>query len=269
MLGTRHEEYRNFPDDLPFVFHSRLERSGFHCSKENNWHDNPEIQICTGGEGAVLLDGEEFPFRKNDIIVVNSDVIHYTGTKTSLTYSCLIVGTAFCKRIGIDPRKYSFSPYIKSQALADMLSELTEIYAAKDTPFRIARLNSIVLRILIELAEHHIAEELPAAEEPKSFETVRSAISYIRMHYREKIRLDDISEAVLYDKYALCREFRRLTGQTIVWYLNHYRCLQATDCLSEGYTVAQTASLCGFDNLSFFTKTFKKHIGKLPSEYKK
>ena len=91
----------------------------------------------------------------------------------------------------------------------------------------------------------------------------------IRENYNKKITLDEISKAVLCDKYALCREFKRLTGQTIIENLNNYRCIKAMGFLNEGYTVAKTAELCGFDNLSFFTKTFKKHIGKLPSEYKK
>ena len=84
-----------------------------------------------------------------------------------------------------------------------------------------------------------------------------------------KITLDDISKAVLFDKFALCREFKKTTGQTIVENLNNYRCIKAIEYLSAEYTVAQTAAFCGFDNLSFFTKTFKRFIGKLPSDYKK
>ena len=103
----------------------------------------------------------------------------------------------------------------------------------------------------------------------KNFETVKSVITYIREIYNKKITLDEISKAVLCDKYALCREFKRLTGQTIIENLNNYRCINAMRFLNEGYTVAKAAELCGFDNLSFFTKTFKKYIGKLPSEYKK
>ena len=123
--------------------------------------------------------------------------------------------------------------------------------------------------MLIELAEQHITHKTAPSEDFKRYETVKNVISYIRENYRRKITIDDISKAVLYDKYALCREFKRLTGQTIVENLNNYRCIKAIDYLSEGYSVADTASLCGFDNLSFFAKTFKRYIGKLPREYKK
>ncbi|MBQ7045029.1 MAG: helix-turn-helix transcriptional regulator [Clostridia bacterium] len=246
-----------------------LERSRYNFSKENNWHDNLEIQICTEGSGAVLLDGKTFPFNKNDIVVVNSNVIHYTGTDSNLTYCCLILSNEFCRQVDIDPSVLIFEPFIKSPALADMLTQLREIYLTLDTPFRKARLNQTVLKILIELAEHHTVHKATTASSAKKYETVKAAISYIRDHYSQKITLDEIAKAVLCDKYALCREFKKLTGQTIVENLNNYRSVKAIDYLSDGYTVARTAALCGFDNLSFFTRTFKKYIGKLPSEYKK
>ncbi len=269
MLGIRHEEYRSFTNGLPFVLNANLERSRFNRSKENNWHDNLEIQLCTEGSGTVLLDGKMFPFNKNDIVVVNSNVIHYTGTETTLTYSCLIMSNDFCKQVGIDSNCLLFEPFIKSSVLADMLSALIEIYLNPNASCRKAKLNKIVLEILIELAEHHTVQEIETAANIKKYEMVKSAISYIRDHYSQRITLDEIAKAVLCDKYALCREFKKLTGQTIFENLNNYRCIKAIDYLSEGYTVAQTASFCGFDNLSFFTKTFKKYIGKLPSEYRK
>lgn len=268
MIGTRYEEYGLLTDGLPFVFNTNLKRTNLNCSKENNWHDNLEIQLCTEGSGYVLLDGKRIPFNENDIVVINSNVIHYTYTETALTYSCLIVSTDFCKKVGLDPQVYIFSPFIKSAVLVDLLNNLKEIYSDPTISCYIAKLNEIVLKILIELAEHHIVEKNISASENKNFETVKSTISYIRKNYDRKITLDEISKAVLCDKYALCREFKKLTGQTIIENINNYRCIKAIDCLNAGYTVAQTAALCGFENLSFFTKTFKKQIGRLPSCYK-
>ncbi len=269
MLGTRHEEFGFLTEDLPFILNTDLKRTYFNRSKENNWHDNLEIQLCTEGCGTVLLNGEKFAFGKNDIVVVNSNILHYTGTDTTLTYSCLIVSTDFCRRIGLDTNCMLFKPNIKSPVLVDLFTDLTQIYLNTNASCRIAKLNKIVLEILIELAEHYTLKETTLGSDAKKYETVKLVISYIRDNYGRKIILDEISKAVLCDKYALCREFKKLTGQTIVENLNNYRCIKAIEYLSQGYTVAQTASLCGFDNLSFFTKTFKKYIGKLPSEYRK
>lgn len=268
MLGTRHEEYKHFTDGLPFVLNANIIRTKLNLSAENNWHENLEIQICNEGSGTMLLDGQKITFEKGDIIVVNSDVIHYTGTDDFLNYSCLIIDTDFCKQIGIDTRFLSFAPLIHSSALSGLINTLAELYYDPNISCRIAKLNKTLLEILIELSEHHTVNIAPHHEN-KKYETVKQTISYIRANYSRKLTLDEISKAVLYDKYALCREFRKLTGQTVIENLNNYRCIKAIDCLTEGHSVAVTASLCGFDNPSFFTRTFKKHFHKLPSEYRR
>lgn len=267
MLGTRHEEYGHLTDGLPFVLYTDLKRSGFHNSRENNWHENPEIQLCTGGSGRVLLDGQAFSFCKNDMVVVEPNVLHYTCTDTELTYSCLIISADFCKQAGIDLLRISFSPFIQNELLTALFQQLIDTYLNLGEPYRVAKLNQMLLGLLLELAEHHsIPRNTVLATQ--DLEKTKATILYIRSHYHQKITLDDLSKAVLYDKYALCRKFKQMTGQTIVQYINRYRCIKAIDCLNEGYTVAQTAALCGFENLSFFTKTFKRYIGQLPSFYK-
>ena len=105
-------------------------------------------------------------------------------------------------------------------------------------------------------------------EKSKGYEKVKLTIMYIRENYNSKITLEQIARFVLCDKYTLCKEFKKFTGQTVFENLNNYRCLKAAQYLSEGITVTQAASLCGFENFSFFSKTFKKHIGTLPSKYK-
>lgn len=266
MLGTRHEEYNSFTNGLPFVLNTNITRTCFNLSHENNWHENLEIQLCNEGSGNVLIDGQQYSFDKNDIVVVNSNAIHYTGTDEFLNYSCLIISTDFCRQIGIDPRYLTFKEKNKSQHLNNLINKLIQIYHDTDLPCRVARLNKTVIEILIELSEKYTVGVTPDCN--KKYEPVKSAISYIRKNYNRKLTLDEISKAVFLDKYALCREFKKLTGRTIVEYLNKYRCLKAAELITSGTGVAAAALACGFGNLSFFTKTFKRYIGKLPSEYK-
>lgn len=268
MIGTRYEEYRHFANGLPFVLSAELKRTRFNLSPENNWHENLEIQLCNEGRGTVLLDGRKYAFDKDDIIVVNSNVIHYTATDTFLNYSCLIIDTGFCRQAGIDPRYLSFESAVRNPVLLDLLRELIQLYTDPDASSRIARLDKTVLEILIELNEHHTVNTAPDNGH-REYETVKSTILYLRENYSRKLTLDEIAQAVLFDKYALCREFKKLTGQTVIEHLNNYRCIKAIDYLAEGYSVSDAAFLCGFENLSFFTKTFKQHIGRRPSEYKK
>lgn len=269
MLGTRHEEYQKFEEGLPFLLNSNIHRSRAKYSKESNWHENLEIQLCISGSGFVLLNGEKYDIEENDVVVANCDVIHYTGTDTSLTYSCLIISTEFCRNFGLDPKSISFEPIIKNQRVSDLLLQLKDIYTDNTVAYRTAKLNNILLNLLIELAEHHGEKRDVSATDTAKSKVIKSAISYIVENYNRKITLDEISKAVLYDKYALCREFKKYTGQTIIDNLNRYRCLKAKELLRDGHSVAEVADLCGFDNLSYFGKTFKKHVGCSPSKYKK
>jgi hypothetical protein len=36
---------------------------------------------------------------RGDVVVVNSNVIHHTGTDSSLIYTCIIIRSDFCRAI--------------------------------------------------------------------------------------------------------------------------------------------------------------------------
>jgi len=266
MIGTRYEEYSRLPSELPFVFHWGLERTPACRSMEMNWHGEPELQLCTEGEGTVLVNGTELVFREGDFVAVNPHEIHYTDTEGRLVYSCLILRTDFCRQMGIDCDRLRFSSHFRSERLSELFRELETVFRSEN-PFRTARLNSLVLQILLEWAEcHSRPAERPSGD--GGIETVKRTLQYLRENYRRKLSLDEISKAVYTDKYALCRIFKRATGQTVVEYLNGYRCDRAARALSEGATVSEAAAACGFENLSFFTKTFKKYRQVLPSRWR-
>ena len=260
MINTRFEEYKG--NTLPFVLNDHIKRTSFIFSKEQNWHEDVELQLCLSGSGTVLLNGERYPFEKGDIIVANSNVIHHTGTDGELVYTCLIISPDFIKKI--QPGGISFSPIVKSDTLPKLIGELTEIYYSDD-PFKTAKLYGILLKIFIDLAENHSVQTVMGSD-GKVLERIKTAINHIRLGYASRITLDTLGSRLCCDKYALCRDFKRITGMTVTEYVNRYRCRIAAEHLQGGKTVSETAYLCGFENPSFFTKTYKKYMGALPSE---
>ncbi len=268
MKPTRHEEYSYFNSNLPFILLADLDRTPSNLSAEKNWHENLEIQLCTDGQGEVLLDGTSYAFNKGDFVVANSNVIHYTCTNDRLVYTCLIIDTEFCRRVGIDVTQIQFVSKFRSQTLERLFDRLKKAVLERDIPYKLALSNVIVLEILIELYKNYIVKDGHVSAKRNTFENVKKAIVYIRKNFSNRITLDQISNEVLANKFVLTRDFKKITGQTIINYLNSYRCQRAAEMIESGKGVAESAYECGFENLSFFSKTFKKFMGSLPSKYK-
>ena len=64
------------------------------------------------------------------------------------------------------------------------------------------------------------------------------------------------------------RFFKELVGKTPIDYLNFYRIERACEMLISGEkNITETAFECGFNDISYFIKTFKKYKGIPPKQY--
>ena len=265
-MDLRYEEYTDTQRQVPFVLNENIRRTATLRSKNQNWHENIEIQFCKEGEGSVLIDGKCHAFSKGDVALIDSGASHYTFTDTNMIYTCIIVSTGFCKQMGIDHHNLSFVPILRSDKLTELLGKFCDTYK-KQNSLRLARLSHLLLEILIEIVDGYSSVKDMASMEQKELETVKRVLLYIRENYRTKITLDSIAKHVLTDKYTLCKIFKKSTGQTIFENINAYRCMRAAEYIAEGTGVIEAANLCGFENSSFFSKTFKKYMGVLPSKF--
>ena len=264
-MDLRYEEYTDTPGQAPFVLNQNIQRTAALRSKNQNWHENIEIQFCKEGEGFVLIDGKCHAFSKGDIALIDSGAIHYTFTDTNMVYTCIIVSTYFCKQMGIDYQRLSFVPLLQNEKLSGLLEEICDVYR-KESPIRVARLSNLLLSMLILIVDDYSSIKSSSGMEQKELATVKKVLLYIRENYHTKITLDSIAEHVLTDKYTLCKIFKANTGQTIFENINAYRCMKAAEYIASGKNVCESANLCGFENNSFFTKTFKRYMGILPSK---
>lgn len=266
MAFTRLEEYVCFENGLPFVLHTNLQKTQTNYSKMANWHENLEIQLCLQGEGYVLLNGEKYPFHKENVIVANSGVLHNTTTDGYLEYACLIIDTTFCQKMGVDYQHLYFTPRVENEEIRSLFHTLIVAYT-QENEYKMVQLNALVLQILAQLCTHH-AQRKQKETPPHDNEIVKRVLRYIREHYHEKLSLDFLAKIALCDKYTLTRIFKKVTSQTVTTYINRLRCDMAANMLANGASVTQSALSCGFENFSYFAKTFALYMGELPSKYK-
>ncbi len=268
MKLLRYDEPRDFERTLPFILIPDLTVNAGNETPEANWHENIELEFIEDGEGSFLSDFDSHRIEKGCIAVANSDVIHHTGTTGTLRYSCVIIDIRFSRQVGINPSELELRTIIKSDTLWAHYKHLRAVLDSEDTPFKRATLYRIILDILIELRQNHTLSAREYNVDAKSISLVKRAIRHIRECYAEKLTLDGIAKAALTDKYTLSREFKRATGLTVVQYINKYRCKCAHTLISEGSSVYEAALACGFMSLSFFTRTYKRYMGHVPSKGK-
>ena len=268
-VGLRYEEHSNANTHLPFVFSPSITITKSTMNPDANWHDSLEIQYCIDGTGYVTVDAEKTEFSPGETMVINTNVIHRTTTDGHIEYACLIIDRDFCDEADIPTASLRFEQKFTSSVMEEYFKELTMAYNDRSDVCRTAKLQALVLEMLIEIRTSHLSQDTLTGQVNNAvFERTKRAIKYIRNNFSSRLTLDGIAKEVMVNKYAMSREFKRMTGQTVVEYINLYRCKVARDMIISGATVAEAASLCGFDNLSFFTRTFKRYIGVLPSKFK-
>ena len=100
-------------------------------------------------------------------------------------------------------------------------------------------------------------------------EFMNSLHSFIQDHISEtELTIDRLADAMAVSRATLTRKVKANTGQTVNEYVRISRLKKAVDLLTENnYRINEVAYLVGFSSPSYFTLSFQKQFGKLPSEF--
>ncbi len=235
-----------------------------------NWHENVEFFLVTGGTGAMQYGRDTLPLSKGDIVLVNSGVLHRPYSIEGLDYYFIIVDESFCKENGLDIASVSFVQHLRSRTTEKLflcVAEAEERYEDDASPLAAARLRLAVLHLLIDLFEHHVTST-DGSERAASLSEryIKEAMGFINEHYTERMTLQMIASFLGVSRCHLSREFKRITGQTVLEYINVLRCKRAELLLSCGKSATVAALDCGFESLSYFSRTYKRLMGSSPSK---
>ncbi|WP_086933478.1 GlxA family transcriptional regulator [Agarilytica rhodophyticola] len=93
---------------------------------------------------------------------------------------------------------------------------------------------------------------------------------WFEQHFHEVIHLSEVAEKFNLTTRTFIRRFKRATGQTPLSYLQRLRIDAAKNILETSHCqIEQVISEVGYEDISAFTRLFKKHTGITPSQYRK
>lgn len=100
---------------------------------------------------------------------------------------------------------------------------------------------------------------------------VMEALRYIAEHYHEpEVGVSSIARDLGVSESHLSHIFKKETSYTLLAYLTNVRIHKAMTLLRDCRNrVSEVAKSVGYRDATYFSSTFKKHVGMTPSEYQK
>ena len=263
-----YEKHIHDDPDFPFFFHVRMQAVPY-SPDLFHWPESIELLYVLEGTLRAVCGEEVVTARAGDLVIVPPNALHAVcADGAPAVYHCLIVDKSFSDGLKLYLSGMRFRPCAASPEAGELFGRIAAEVTEKRALYKLS-VRSYVMALLVFLCRDcRVAgeEELPGRGTHK-IEMVKTVIEYLRLHFGEDLSIEDLCGVVGFSKYYLCHAFRQITGSTVVDYLNSLRCSHALQLLSSGeYTVGECAEKCGFHNLSYFAKVYRRYRGCSPSD---
>lgn len=266
--------------DFPLEFH-HVTSSHPQYIMSFHWHVEFEIIRILSGTFSLTLDEYEVSVSSGSVIFVPAGALH-SGIPDDCIYECIVFdmnmlmnkNDSCCRHIRqiIDHEINLQIVYPDSyNDIHQITWTLFDAMASKEEGYQM-----IVLGTLYYLFGTIFSKgwySTAPTQTPRSHKRVvqlKQALEFIESSYTSQVTLEEISQSVNMSPRYFCRFFQEMTHRTPIDYLNYYRIERACyQLLTTDQSITDVAYSSGFNDLSYFIKTFKKYKGTTPKKYLK
>ncbi len=98
----------------------------------------------------------------------------------------------------------------------------------------------------------------------------KAILDYIETNYQDKISIEEMADITHMTAGAFCKYFKKQFNRSFTNYLNEFRIRKTCILLQDtDEKLSEISYKCGYENMSFFHRQFKKYMHMTPHEYRK
>ena len=167
---------------------------------------------------------------------------------------------------GIDFSQYHFS---NDTEIAETINKIIRNCSSSDSAKNIYADLSLK-ELLIRLVQSQYLKRVEMDKnEKRNFSRQHFLLDYIHRHLTEKLGVDALSRKAYMSRNEFFKWFKQQFGITPLEYINRERIKLAKQLLGiQNATVTETAYQCGFTDVNYFVRLFKKSEGITPGTFK-
>ena len=249
-------------------------------------HEFSELVVILNGTGLHRTDIEIYPISAGDIISLNGDMRHGFEGADSLELCNIMYDPAQFLDENADITQ--LAGYHALFMLEPLYRQFTEFRSRLHLDHdELIYVTGLISKLLSEFEEQspgfqtmiraqfiHLVVYLSRCYEefrPNNHMWQLAAVmNYIAANYTDKIRLEELASLAHLSTSHFERVFRETFQTSPIDYLIRLRLRKACELIPEQkYTISQIAFAVGFSDSNYFSRQFKRNIGKTPLQYRK
>ena len=247
-------------------------------------HDCCEVYYSVSGGKQFLINDHLYDFKPGDIFFINHDESHHLTQIDKEVHERYVInihpqylkqistsdtdlGACFTSHTLSVGHKISLSATEQQKFLyyIHKLSSNTKEFG-QDVLEQATFLELMVFFNELFL-RNTLVESTDSVVSSNHYDICADVLTYINQNLTNELNISSLSKRFSLSSSYLSMIFKKETGTTIQKYITGQRIALAKVLLSEGHTVTETFTSCGFGDYSNFLKTFTKIVGVSPKKF--
>lgn len=253
-----------------------------------HWHDELEALVVETGAARAAVNGTDHIVKQGEGFFFNAGTLH--GIWPEGAAICRLRSVVFHPRLvggSVDSiiwQKY-LEPLLSDPCLpcvhfanlqewereaSNAIQGAWQVCVSETEGFELAARERLS-RLIFLLAKHcPTAEKRPSEKALRDGARIKVMLQYIQEHYDEALTLARIAESANLSENECLRCFRSMIGSTPIQYVKQVRIQRAAELLAAtDRKISDIGMECGFQEMSYFAKTFRELKGYTPGEFRK
>lgn len=244
-----------------------------------HWHDELEFFYLKKGTLTFFVNDERYILKEGEALFLPERLFHYAMNEVGEAgeFHAFVFDA---KEISLT-NEGAFHSYIEPLFLAPLnpiyinseteagkklLSFLNQLFAETHE----LAITGYLLLLWKEFFEHFLTPVSQTTSYSKIKEQIQPALLMIQTQYAAPLTIEKLAACANLSVGQFIRSFKKYMHVTPFVYLNHYRIMESCVLLqTTDLSISTIAFSCGFNNLSYYNREFKKLLKITPSVYRK